>query len=496
MNTFKPYILSLLALVSAAPVGAMQVEQTKAASSSISQNDLINSIEKEVNALASKFVTDLKNPNRIRIMIADGRLQRYGALLPASMKSLKQVLVNFCVKANVFDKAPSKETFAELMKVAEEIKLHIQKARQINELSIKIGAQASVQAVVSNEQALNQLAQALEADVIKIGTFDVHSQKVPGALKLTAGLKPFKARLTGDLAELQSPLNTYINSATLFDNAKDTESMGLVGIAVELLSENIASLREKLAARAQEKQEPQKEEQLPSTVSVAKSVHVPNRKEQIRELSSDASRSVVNTATPKNQIVAVGRDLGQLGTMPTLKFMKSPLRAGMWNPLGVSNGMYDFNRKVQTVPLRPMAFAHPQQRSAQVQQQRPSVIVEELDKDGNVISSNDATQKQAKKAKSNKSGSLIKITPRRMAVAAAGLTSLGGLGYVAYNYFMPQTASQINPTMGTSVSAPVMQSSMLPDAPLMSTATDVATSLAMGQDVYQWLAGNATNSWS
>ena len=271
MKSFKPYLLSLLTLVSAAPMGAMQT-QKQAQSGSVDQNGLINSIEKEVNAIAEEIANQLRRmragqAKEVNVIKANSRLEQHIALLPNSMKAFQLVLLKFLAKVNDFDKASSKTVLhAKLVNnVCKEIKVHIQKSRQIDALNAKIG-----------EQLLDELAQALEADVIKIGTFDVHSKKVPGALKLTTGLKPFVARLTGDLAELREHLELYIKIATTFDNAEDTESMDFVARAVENLSESIALLREELKAR-DEILAPQ------GVGSIAQSEQVQNKEEQMYE---------------------------------------------------------------------------------------------------------------------------------------------------------------------------------------------------------------------
>ena len=600
MKSFKPYLLSLLTLVSAAPMGAMQTPK-QAQSGSIDQNGLINSIEKEVNVI--------------------------------------------------------------------------------------------------NEQLLNELAQALEADVVKIATFDVHSKKVSGALKLTTGLKPFVARLTGDLAELREHLELYIKIATAFDNAEDTESMDFVARAVENLSESIALLREELKARdeilepqgvgsiaqseqvqnkteqmyeseefilslsapasdnqtqvqaqptastvqtkveLEENQEPalksalvkdgaqrkekrmvtfadgleirpfdkedapsrinsfppmsvvmpaQEEKVQPSTISAvplqkiksfAKSIQVQNEKEQIRKSSlqiirptkirttltpeemrkrpfyaagsskalapitaapeesrnaiADAALLLAPTAivglaagynaigkTVENQLVAVGSNLGQLGMMPTFNFAASPGKAALWTTLGLAGlggAYYYFTQPSQSNNTGWWPSAQP------TRPQRSSGIIEELDNndnvisssegsildnDGNVISPNDLSQVQSKKAKSKKNKPLI--TSKRMITAAGISAGLAGLGYLAYHYWPQSTTPQIESTVAAidAVNAPIMQeimplanTMMIPAAPygnrsvIFEAAMWPSVNLFMGQNVYQWLAGNSASPW-
>ena len=78
------------------------------------------------------------------------------------------------------------------------------------------------------------------------------------------------------------------------------------------------------------------------------------------------------------------------------------------------------------------------------------------------------------------------ITRNRVLFAVAGLAGVIGLGYAAYNYFKSQTTSPVAPAIKGPIEAsvtPVLQASLL------------AKSATMGQNIYQWLAGNAINPW-
>ena len=84
----------------------------------------------------------------------------------------------------------------------------------------------------------------------------------------------------------------------------------------------------------------------------------------------------------------------------------------------------------------------------------------------------------------------------------AGIAGMfGGLGYFAYNYFVPQTMPAVSPSVATPLSVPsvsVMQARMVPTpsitsavAPLMASAGNTI----MDQGMHQWIAGNSINPW-
>jgi hypothetical protein len=262
MKSFKLYLLSLLTLISAAPMGAMQApKQIQSGSVAQVSLDTINIIENEVNAIVGQIANSLRKviagqAKDVNVIYVD-TLKEYTAFnLP--LNSFKETLIKFLDKVKQLDRASEKISRKDIIKLAisvndlyKNIKVQIiQQIREINDLAkcdVKNAKPTvSIKPSGSNEQLLNQLSQALRADVEKMVNFDLHTQKVPGALQLTKALLPFVAHLTGDLAELQAPFNTYIQIAAEFDNAQDTELMELVSQAVENLSNKIAQLRKKL----------------------------------------------------------------------------------------------------------------------------------------------------------------------------------------------------------------------------------------------------------
>ena len=255
MKNLKVCLVSLAMLIPAAQMSAMQIEQKQAKSGYAMPADLIAKIEAEVNAIAIDIVNTIKKVQlgqgkAINTLNLEQRLDHLILALPLPLNDLKHSLIKFLSRAKFFDRASAQTPVNQIVELAKrvnevgkEIKVQLQKASQIDEISEKLGVKKPAPAVSSSAVLLKDLAQALHTDVEKIVNFDVRSQKVPGSLTLTENLIPFASRLNGELSELRKPLETYINLARAFDNAHDTELMELVSQAVENLSERIAYLR-------------------------------------------------------------------------------------------------------------------------------------------------------------------------------------------------------------------------------------------------------------
>lgn len=165
MKIFKPYILSILTLLSAAPMGAMQVEQKQAKVAYTINPDLIKKIETEVNAIATDVVNSIKKiitgqAGEINALDAAQRLNTLINALPLPMNELKQALIKFRKGVEDFGLAISGSSNARIVRVAKiedigeaakhvnevtkEIEALLQKAAQIDELSEKLGIKKTV----------------------------------------------------------------------------------------------------------------------------------------------------------------------------------------------------------------------------------------------------------------------------------------------------------------------------------------------------------------
>ena len=187
MKIFKSYFLSILTLLSVAPMGAMQVEPKAKVAYAINP-DLIKKIETEVNAI----VTDVANSMRkiiagqakeIKTLNAVQRLNGLINALPLPMNELKQALIKFRNKVEQFDNISSeiigwttiefiKEMAKRVNEANKEIKALLQRTAQIDELSEKLGIKKTVattpitpKSVLIDESQKNEITKEAKTDL-------------------------------------------------------------------------------------------------------------------------------------------------------------------------------------------------------------------------------------------------------------------------------------------------------------------------------------------